>query len=101
MKEQSGQRFKVSLWRLILFQFKLAADAIRDFLLSPISIILFIIDVVLKPDREDSYFEKLMRAGRHSDRLINLFDEYTEEDRFAPFDHQDAGFKPPENKNSD
>lgn len=101
MKEQPAQEYRVSLWRLILFQFKLAADAIRDFLLSPISIILFIVDAVLKPDRENSYFEKLMQAGRYSDRLINLFDEYTEEGKYASFDNREENSKASETEKAD
>ena len=68
---------------LVVFQIKLAADALRDFLLSPVSIPVFIIDVVRKPETKDSLYLRLMVVGRHSDRIINLFDEYNEESHYT------------------
>jgi len=65
---------------LIVFQIKLAADAVRDLLLSPISIVVFFVDAVRKPTLEESWYLRLMILGRQSDRVINLFDE-----------HKDAG----------
>jgi hypothetical protein len=69
-----------ALRHLLIFQVKLAADASRDFLLSPLSIVAFAIDVIRKPDVKDSLYLRLMLMGRRSDRFINLFD-----------DHRDAG----------
>lgn len=65
---------------MLIFQIKLAADALRDLILSPISILVFIADALRKPALEDSWYLRLMLLGRKSDRLINLFDE-----------HKDAG----------
>lgn len=68
-------------WRhLLSFQLKLAADAFRDLLLSPVSVFVFVVDVIRKPALEDSLYLKLMVLGRKSDKFINLFD-----------DHKDAG----------
>jgi hypothetical protein len=64
------------LRHLLLFQLKLAADALRDFVLSPLSIAAFVLDVLRKPRIEDSLYLRLMLLGRRSDRMINLFDEY-------------------------
>lgn len=69
-----------ALRHLLVFQLKLAADAFRDFLLSPLSIIAFVLDAVFKPRPEHSLYLRLMLLGRRSDRVINLFD-----------DHRDAG----------
>ncbi len=69
-----------ALRHVLVFQVKLMADALRDFMLSPISVVTFILDVLRKPSLEESYYLKLMLLGRRSDRLINLFDE-----------HKDAG----------
>ena len=69
-----------ALRHLILFQLKLAADALRDLLLSPVSVFVFVVDVIRKPALEDSLYLKLMLLGRKSDKFINLFD-----------DHKDAG----------
>lgn len=69
-----------ALRHLISFQLKLAADALRDLLLSPVSVFVFVVDVIRKPTLEDSLYLKLMVLGRKSDKFINLFD-----------DHKDAG----------
>lgn len=70
-----------ALRHLIKFQLKLAADALRDLLMSPVSVIVFLVDVVRKPSLEDSLYLRLMLLGRKSDRVVNLFDE-----------HKDAGY---------
>ncbi len=68
-----------ALRHLLVFQLKLAMDALRDFALSPLSIIVFVLDALRQPTLEDSLYLKLMQVGRRSDRLINLFDEYGDE----------------------
>jgi hypothetical protein len=80
--EESAARVttRQALRHLLVFQIKLAADALRDLLLSPISFLVFFIDAVRKPALQDSFYLRLMLVGRRSDRLINLFDE-----------HKDAG----------
>ena len=85
--KKSEQQENISLERavrhLLVFQIKLAADALRDLLLSPISVVVFIIDVVRKPRVENSLYLRLMVAGRRSDRVINLFDEYSEDQHYT------------------
>jgi hypothetical protein len=60
---------------LLVFQVKLLADALRDLVLSPVSVLVFIVDAIRKPPLKDSLYLKLMVWGRKSDRVINLFDE--------------------------
>ena len=72
-----------ALRHLILFQIKLMADALRDFLLSPISMLAFLLDVILKPQAANSNLLKLMYIGRQSDRMINLFWEYSDKNNFT------------------
>ena len=72
-----------NLRKLIAFQVKLALDAARDFALSPVSIVAFVIDSVRKPEPEKSLYNRLMALGRRSDRVINLFDEYTDADHYT------------------
>lgn len=67
-----------ALRHLLMFQLKLGADALRDILLSPVSVLVFLVDVVRKPTLEDSLYLKLMLLGRRSDRVVNLFDEHKE-----------------------
>ncbi len=68
--------FGRALRHLVAFQIKLAADAVRDFIFSPVSIVVFILDSIRKPSLEDSLYVRLMLMGRRSDRFINLFDEH-------------------------
>ena len=61
-------------WTLIrdtlAFQFKLLADALRDLLLSPVSLALAAADLILPGQGR---FYRLMELGRKSDRWIDLF----------------------------
>lgn len=65
--------------RLFIFQIKLALDALRDILLSPVSLICTILDLIEKKKGADSYFEKLMLFGRQTERRINLFEQHRDE----------------------
>lgn len=66
-----------ALKHLLVFQLKLLVDAVRDVLFSPISLLAFIYDAFVKPPVRDSMSHKMMLLGRRSDRVINLFNEYT------------------------
>ena len=72
-----------ALRHLLVFQLKLAADAVRDFLMSPLSVLAFVVDAIRKPRYEDSLYLRLMLFGRRSDRLINLFDEHRDSGAFT------------------
>ncbi|MEP5766620.1 MAG: hypothetical protein ABJ308_18625 [Halieaceae bacterium] len=72
-----------ALRHLLVFQVKLALDAIRDLALSPVSIVVFIVDVIRKPLLEESLYLRLMQLGQRSDRLINLFDEHSEHGHYT------------------
>jgi hypothetical protein len=61
---------------LLIFQVKLAVDALRDILLSPVSIVASLIDLVDGRKGKDSYFEMLMTFGRNSESKINLFGQH-------------------------
>ncbi|MCZ6831510.1 MAG: hypothetical protein O7F73_18340 [Gammaproteobacteria bacterium] len=82
-EQQANVSVERALRHLLVFQIKLAADALRDLFLSPISIVVFIIDAVRKPSTQESLYLRLMVAGRRSDRIINLFDEYSEDDHYT------------------
>lgn len=66
-----------SRWELLRdvlrFQLKLLADALRDLLLSPISLIVAFAGIILPGDNPRRYFDQLLRLGRRSERWINLF----------------------------
>lgn len=69
-----------SLRCLVIFQLKLGADAIRDLIMSPVSIVMFILDLVMAPDEKESHYQQMMQFGRKTDRWINLFEEHYEEE---------------------
>lgn len=72
-----------ALRHLVIFQLKLAADALRDLFLSPLSVIAFGLDVLRKPSAEKSLYLRLMLIGRRSDRMINLFDDHKDSGEFT------------------
>ena len=76
------------LWDVFLFQFKLAADGLRDVLLSPLSIFSAILGLIAGGDDPHQYFRRLLRLGRRSEVWINLFGyrkhEGTSDDLVAP-----------------
>lgn len=74
--EKTDMSIGSSFRHLLVFQLKLALDAVRDFAFSPLSIVAFILDAMTQPAYEDSLTCRLKRMGRRSDRVINLFDEY-------------------------
>jgi len=68
------------LRKLLIFQLKLAVDALRDILLSPVSIACSILDFLNKKEADNSYFEKLMIFGRNTERKINLFEQHSNDE---------------------
>lgn len=63
--------------RLVLevavFQLKIATEAIRDLLLSPISIIAAIVGLLAGGEEPEQYFRRVQRFGRRSDLWLNVF----------------------------
>ena len=72
-----------ALRHLLVFQLKLASDAVRDLIMSPVSVLVFIVDAIRKPTLDDSLYLRLMVLGRRSDRMINLFDEHRDAGHFT------------------
>jgi hypothetical protein len=72
-------------WQLLLdlvaFQFKLALDALRDLLLSPISIGTALFGIVTDRDNPGKYFYSMLRQGHKSDSWINLFGTGSDSDQ--------------------
>lgn len=64
-------------WELVrdiaVFQVKLIVDGLRDLVLVPISLVAGIISLLTGGDKPGSEFYELLRMGRRSERLINLF----------------------------
>lgn len=80
ISQQCTAIVKPGLWsrlrRLLVFQFKLYIDAFRDILLSPLSAIAVLLDVLQNNDEENSHFSRLLRWGRRTERAINLFEQH-------------------------
>ncbi len=66
-------------WQLIrdlaVFQLKLVIDALRDVMLSPISLVAGVVDLVRVGERPGRYFYQVLLAGRRSEAWINLWGE--------------------------
>lgn len=74
MGDKSVSEFRrVLLKQALIFQLKLGLDAARDILLSPVAMVVLLIDLLLGHDRKSCLFFRLLRFGRLSDRWINLF----------------------------
>lgn len=66
-------------WELIrdvlVLQLKLVADALRDLLISPASIVAGVLDLIQGGERPGRLFYAVLAAGRRSEQIINLFGE--------------------------
>lgn len=69
-------RFWTPLRKFLVFQLKLYIDAIRDLLLSGLSLVAFFLDLILQSQGPDSFFEKVLAFGRRTEVTINLFNQY-------------------------
>jgi hypothetical protein len=58
---------------IVVLQFKLVLDGIRDFVLVPVSLVTGAYSLLKGGRRPGSEFYDLLRYGRQSDRVINLF----------------------------
>ncbi|MEX0619764.1 MAG: hypothetical protein WD180_12505, partial [Pseudohongiellaceae bacterium] len=63
--------------RLLVFQVKLYIDAFRDLVMSPVSVVAFLLDLIQGKSGEDSNFEGALRFGRRTEKTINLFGQYS------------------------
>ncbi len=67
------------LRHVLVFQFKLAMDGLRDVLLSPISLLAALAGILTNHPDPSRYFKQLLQLGHRSDKWINLFDTHDEE----------------------
>jgi hypothetical protein len=80
MKEPDIPRWSL-IRDMLIFQIKLAMDAIRDLFLSPVSIVCGLADLLLGNSLSKSYFYKLMGLGHQSDAWLNLFGSHNKDDQ--------------------
>jgi len=74
--EAEGQNIWPQIRQLLIFQVKLYVDALRDLLMSPVSIVVVIIDLVQDKKGDEALFESLLRFGRKTEKFINLFNQH-------------------------
>ena len=81
---EKGQSRSRLLRDLIVFQVKLFADGLRDVLLSPLSFVAALADVITGKHGPESNFYSLLRAGKKTDGWIDLFGAADRLDPEAP-----------------
>ncbi|MBI3677255.1 MAG: hypothetical protein HY243_11650 [Proteobacteria bacterium] len=60
---------------VLVFNFKMFLDNLRDFLLMPASLVAAALDLVFKGEREGERFYKVLEWGKHSEEIINVYGE--------------------------
>lgn len=61
------------IWDVVLLQFKLGFDGLRDLVLIPLSIAAGFLGLIAGGDDPHQYFRRVMRFGLRSEAWINLF----------------------------
>ncbi len=61
------------VWDVLVFQFKLAADGLRDLILVPISIMAGLLGLIIGGKQPGQYFQQVINFGRRTEYWINLF----------------------------
>ena len=74
------------LRHILVFQFKLAMDGIRDVLLSPISVIAALAGILTNHPDPSRYFNQLLQLGHRSDQWINLFNTHSKDSESSTAD---------------
>ena len=73
LDEEGGR--KGLLRTVVIFQFKLFVDGLRDVILVPVSIIAAALDLLSGAPSTSGNFASVMNMGRRSERYIDLFGE--------------------------
>lgn len=71
-RSKSGGRWEL-IRDAIVFQVKLAIDALRDLVFSPLSIAATLIDLITGGEHPGRYFYAVLAAGGRTEGWINLF----------------------------
>ncbi len=79
LRLQFGEKVWPQLRRFLVFQFKLLADIVRDFVFAPLSVVALLIDLFQQNSGENSSFERVMELGRQLDRKVDLFEEHNDD----------------------
>ena len=68
--------FWPQLRRFLIFQIKLYVDAVRDLILSALSLGAFLLDLAQGKSGPDCHFERVLKLGRQTEQAINLFNQH-------------------------
>jgi hypothetical protein len=58
---------------VVVFQFKMLLDNLRDFALMPVSLVAAAIDLFFKGEKQGSLFYQVLRWGAHSEEVIDVY----------------------------
>ncbi len=61
------------IWEVVIFQFKLSLDGLRDLVLMPISLVSALLGLLAGGSEPAKYYNKVLRFGRRTEIWINLF----------------------------
>ena len=71
---ESGSNERWKFFRdVLVFEYKMLLDNIRDFALMPVSLVAALIDLIFKGKRQGSLFYQVLRWGAHSEEVINVY----------------------------
>jgi hypothetical protein len=66
---------------VLVFQFKMLLDNVRDFALMPVSLVAALIDLIFKGERQGSFFYQVLKWGAHSEEVINVYSAIESQER--------------------
>ena len=79
---ESGSNERWKFFRdVLVFQFKMFLDNVRDFALMPVSLLAALIDLMFKGKRHGSLFYQVLRWGAHSEEVINVYSAIETQER--------------------
>jgi len=79
---ESGSNERWKFFRdVLVFQFKMFLDNVRDFALMPVSLLAALIDLIFKGKRHGSLFYQVLRWGAHSEEVINVYSAIETQER--------------------
>lgn len=66
---------------VLVFQFKMLLDNVRDFALMPVSLVAALIDLIFKGERQGALFYQVLKWGAHSERVIDVYSAIEEHEK--------------------
>jgi hypothetical protein len=93
-EDDAASSRKDLLRNVIVFQFKLFVDGIRDLILVPVSLVAAALDLASGAELASGNFARVLSLGRRSERYINLFGESEYPNQDPGSDAQSPGKRP-------